>query len=306
MRIKGYPQKKNKLIGRLGTITGKRAVYNGAPDFSYDIGDYRVFRDGSVAVLEECLAPSVLDALISEKLLVDPNDNTTFMHEDTAPAEADEGQDRGSEVTKQTVTSPAWNFGIATEAHIYDDPIVVTPGTVSVQTMTNLLNLLYSKGEILSQALGKQRAFWISEMIIVEILYQQPVSYQSLMKIIGTEQKTDLVKGIEFKPDAVIFTGFPQTDDFLKRKAYEKLAESLYNYADKRRWITSRRIEVQNEKYFCRNFLNQIGLLGKENKTVRAILLKNLQGNSSYRTKAQIIADRKRRSENYVSKRSAS
>lgn len=301
MRIEGYPQKKNQLIGRLGVLTGKQPVYNGAPDFSYDIGDYRILRDGSVVVLEESLDTAILDDLISEKLVVDPNPGLPA--KDIEPTEAVIQESIPERIPERAVTSPAWNYGVASQAHTYDNPIVIKARIVPVSTMINLLNMLYAKGEVLSRAVGKHKAFWISDDVIAEIPYQKPTSYQSLMKILKTKEKADLVKGVEFQPDAVIFTGFPQTDDFLKRKAYEKLAECLYDYAASRQWISCKKTDVQNEKYFCRNFFNQIGLKGKENKTIRDILLKNLEGNSSYRTKAQLLADRNRRREAYVHKR---
>lgn len=302
MRIEGYPEKKNQLIGRLTGLTGKQAIYNGAPNFTYDIGDYRVMRDGSIAILEENLDSDVLDTLISEKLLVDPNPDLA-KEIDEPVEEATPAIDPEPDQESKSEAAPAWNYGVANEAHVYDNPIVIRARRIPIKTMVNLINMLYSKGEILSSVVGRPKAFWVSEVTIAEIPYQKPTSYQSLMKIIKRDDRVEMVRGIEFKPDAVIFTGFPETDDFLKRKAYEKLAECLYEHASEKNWISSKRTECPNEKYFCRNFFNRIGLGGAENKSIRELLMKNLCGNSAYRTREQLVAVRSRRHDATVKRR---
>lgn len=95
---------------------------------------------------------------------------------------------------------------------------------------------------------------------------------------------------MEFKSDAVIFSGFPETDDLVVRSAYEKLAEGMFNYASSMKYISGKRQVIDNERYYFRCWLTHLGLGGSENRTIRAILMQHLSGNMSYRTREQLMA----------------
>lgn len=67
MTRKGLLTDKQKLIHRLEEEIGERAVYSGAPTFSYTVGPYTVLRDGSLRVEEpdeELLKKLAADGLI--------------------------------------------------------------------------------------------------------------------------------------------------------------------------------------------------------------------------------------------------
>ena len=49
--------------------------------------------------------------------------------------------------------------------------------------------------------------------------------------------------------------------------------------------ITAKDKEVPNEKYAFRCFLLRLGFIGDEYKAARKILLRNLEGNTAFRTK---------------------
>lgn len=306
MKIEGYPDKKNLLIGRLTGLIHKIPVYNGAPEFSYDVGPYRVTRDGALTVLEDDADPVVLDTLIQEQLLVDP---------EMQAAPAEEAGPSGPETVpvssqaigmQESVTEPEQNpepaaqtFSVVKEVRSksYGEPIVISDRVVTVQTMVNLLNMIHSKGEILNHALLQRRAFWVDERVIADLPYEKPASFQALTRILKTKERAGLARGIEFTPTSVIFTGFPATNDPAVRKTYEQLARAMYSNASAMKWISSKQQSPDNERYYFRNWLNHIGLSGQENATYREILLKNLDGNGTYRTKAQLVAYRSRRKE---------
>lgn len=67
MTRKGLLTDKQKLIHRLEEEIGKRVTYNGAPSFSYTVGQYTVLRDGSLksdSPDEELLKKLAADGLI--------------------------------------------------------------------------------------------------------------------------------------------------------------------------------------------------------------------------------------------------
>lgn len=344
MKLQGFPNKKNPLIRRLAGLLHKSPVYNGAPDFSYDIGPYRVCRDGSLAVLEENADPVVLDTLVREQLLVDPepagsdpthslvdssqritiqgsthgesrNDSLQTKRSEpshgrrqTEPTESSDSAappDQGipnsrpiPQLQPPSAPRPARETLSQSAPPVYNQPIVIRERVVTVQTMINLLNMLYAKGEILNHALLKRNAFRVDESVISDLAYEKPSTFPALQRIMKVQDRAGLVRGIEFTPNTVTFTGFPLTRDHIVREAYETLAASMYRYAASMKWITGMRQNVLNEKFYFRNWLNHLGLTGPENKTYREILLKNLPGNGAFRTNAQLARVRYRRNRN--------
>jgi len=66
-------------------------------------------------------------------------------------------------------------------------------------------------------------------------------------------------------------------------KAFQDFVSKLCDMAKKQKRVTSKPKAYENEKYAFRCFLLRLGLIGDEYKTSRKILLKNLNGNSSWR-----------------------
>lgn len=354
MRIEGSPQNKNKIINRLTRLTGKRAVYNGAPEFSYTIGGYTVYRDGSVMVLVEDADREVLNTLFKEKLLkrdeeqakklglsidvapiadkppvnadipaevsaVETEDDP--IEEDGEPEDTIEANDAdvppipeppadtspqrpfvldgaidpaGSEVP----INPAEPQPFHTDAFgykVYDTPITIRHGFISVKTMVNLLNMIYSKGDLINRSTNRPMAFSVAESVISELSFERNLTFARFKSILRASDRAGLVRGIVFTENSVSFTGFPKTSDFVVRKAYETLAEAMFRYADERKWVAARKETYDNEKYSFRIWLNHIGITGPENKTYRSVLMRNLSGISSFRTRTQQDAFNSRR-----------
>lgn len=334
MKLEGYPEKKNQLIKRLTGLVRKIPAYNGAPDFSYDVGVYRVNRDGSMTVLEDDADPVVIETLISEKLLIDPDpvvkrvemainppDPVKKIEEDgmeesiETPAPVDESSSDDTETPAEEVmeetpeaetggeVKTSFTLVQAEGTQIYDQPIVIKDRVVMVQTAINLLNMIYSKCDVLNHALGQKKAFFVDDRVIADLSYERPTTMQALYRTMRLKDRSGFVRGIEFTPNAVVFTGFPTTSDPAVRRAYEKLAEGMYKHASETKWLSSKRQLVENEKYYFRNWLNHIYLSGPENRTFREILMKNLDGNGTFRTKDQLTAFQSRRSRQRAAER---
>lgn len=258
-----------------------------------------MLRDGTLLVLDEDAKSDVLNTLIDERLLVDPIFPPSVEGMIGGP-DALKREPAPEPVEKKPYT-PApitWTYSVAREGHCrtYDEPIVIQDRVVATQTMVNLLNMLHSKGEILSRVVGRPKAFWVSDQVVLALPYEQPRTFKELARVLRVRKEPKL-KGIELTPTSVAFTGFPATNDYVVRRAYERLAESMYGYAAQRKWISSKQQPVENEKYFFRNWLNHMDFRGPENKTYRELLLKNLDGNASYRTKEQFFASKARKTE---------
>lgn len=67
-------------------------------------------------------------------------------------------------------------------------------------------------------------------------------------------------------------------------EAYSRFVTALCWMAKKLTRVTDREADMENEKFAMRLFLVRLGFIGEEYKTARKILLKNLSGNSSWKS----------------------
>ena len=113
---------------------------------------------------------------------------------------------------------------------------------------------------------------------------------ENLQKIIANKQmlfqrafRTDSTE-IEITDEKINFTWFPYTVDGDVIAAYTQFISRLCDMAKDAKKVSSKPIETDNDKYAFRCFLLRLGFIGKEYKTARKILLRNLTGNSAFRS----------------------
>ena len=112
---------------------------------------------------------------------------------------------------------------------------------------------------------------------------------ENLQKIIANRQtlfqrafRMDSTE-IEITEEKINFTWFPYTVDGDEIVAYTQFISRLCDMARDAKRVSSKPTETDNDKYAFRGFLLRLGFIGKEYKTARKILLRNLTGNSAFR-----------------------
>lgn len=115
------------------------------------------------------------------------------------------------------------------------------------------------------------------------------MALENLQKIIANKQilfqrafRTDNTE-IEITDEKINFTWFPYTADGDELAAYTQFISRLCDMARDAKRVSSKPTETDNDKYAFRCFLLRLGFIGKEYKTARKILLRNLTGNSAFR-----------------------
>ena len=115
------------------------------------------------------------------------------------------------------------------------------------------------------------------------------MALENLQKIIANKQilfqrafRTDNTE-IEITDGKINFTWFPYTADGDELAAYTQFISRLCDMARDAKRVSSKPTETDNDKYAFRCFLLRLGFIGKEYKTARKILLRNLTGNSAFR-----------------------
>ena len=88
---------------------------------------------------------------------------------------------------------------------------------------------------------------------------------------------------IEITDEKINFTWFPYTVDGDEIAAYTQFISRLCDMARDAKRVSSKPTETDNDKYAFCCFLLRLGFIGKEYKTARKILLRNLMGNSAFR-----------------------
>ena len=88
---------------------------------------------------------------------------------------------------------------------------------------------------------------------------------------------------IEITEEKISFLWFPYTADSDEIAAYTQFISRLCDMARDAKRVSSKPTETDNDKYAFRWFLLRLGFIGKEYKTARKILLRNLTGNSAFR-----------------------
>ena len=113
---------------------------------------------------------------------------------------------------------------------------------------------------------------------------------ENLQKIIANKQtlfqrafRTDSTE-VEITEEKINFTWFPYTTDSDEIAAYTQFISRLCDTARDAKRVSSNPTETDNDKYAFRCFLLRLGFFGKEYTTARKILLRNLTGNSAFRS----------------------
>lgn len=113
---------------------------------------------------------------------------------------------------------------------------------------------------------------------------------ENLQKIIVNKQtlfqrafRTDSTE-IEITEEKINFSWFPYTTDSDEIVAYTQFISRLCDMARDAKRVSSKPTETDNDKYAFRCFLLRLGFIGKEYTTARKILLRNLTGNSAFRS----------------------
>ena len=129
------------------------------------------------------------------------------------------------------------------------------------------------------------------EKLTIAILKESltDTALENLQKIIANKQtlfqrafRTDSTE-VEITEEKINFTWFPYTTDSDEIAAYTQFISRLCDMARDAKRVSSKPTETDNDKYAFRCFLLRLGFIGKEYKTARKILLRNLTGNSAFR-----------------------
>lgn len=204
--------------------------------------------------------------------------------EESAPDEPDSDED-GSEEQSET-QEPEVPLDM-----VFEFPISQHNGV----TLRNLVNLIYSRGELISKATGGH--FRVSEEL-VDALKADSCTFtvaNFLHAVSDFEsQHGSAIEGLRFETEKVCFTGFPTAADMDHLTAYGHLAILMNQQAISQKRIQAKEVNDTNEKYALRTWLLRLGMNGPDFKQTRKILMENLSGHAAFRTNEEAEKFRER------------
>lgn len=303
------------LAKRVGELVDVHPVYTRAPLYAYEISDYTVDRDGNLLVDETVeSAGVVLTALMNEGMITggvalaedEAETAPDTASEDTAEEETSgeqqeeadgnlqeetdeeaEGENPGGETDGDSTEMEGLQFAFPLDKH-------------SGVSLRNLVNLLYSRGKLVSKATGG--TFSVKESL-VEALKDDSCTYtlanfHKALKDYEAQNGSGLT-GLEITNERVTFSGFPYVEDADHVQAFGWLAAFMNNQAIMQKRIQAKEVDDTNEKYAFRIWLLRMGMNGDSYKAARKVLMERLSGHTAFRTpedaeKAKAKAQRQR------------
>ena len=254
MNIKLATDNRKAAAARLAEIIGEESRYTKMPRCAYEVGPYAIEKDGSITIAEGAdLQP--LQTLADDGM-VEP-----FEAPATEPAAEDE-------TVSLTVEVPTKNHTGA--------------------TMRNLINLLYTRADLLNKALGT--GFRVDEGL-TEALKDEACAQtkESLLAAIAAyeDEHGKAIDGLTFTPEGITFLSLPETDDAEKLRTFTILCGMMNKQALDQKRIQAKKVNEDNEKYALRIWLTRLGMNGPEFKEARKVLMANLTGHCAFRTPAE-------------------
>ena len=161
------------------------------------------------------------------------------------------------------------------------------------ESLLKLLQIMWSKQELIGKAVGAPLGFQISKEFI-EKLEEEPQASVSEFLFLWREAGTESNIGIEFEENQIRFTGFPYAEEPEWVRAYMDLATAINNEALITKKVKCEKPTPDNERYYFRVWLVRIGFNGEKYKSSRKVLLSNLQGNCAFRTKDQALVHKEK------------
>lgn len=151
------------------------------------------------------------------------------------------------------------------------------------QGIVNLMNMLHAKQYLINKAVG-QEGFSVSDILTTDLETGTFQNAGEVIAFIGSHESSNT--GVVFTEDAILFTGFPYTEEPAALKAYMELAAKMVQSAGTQKRISPKPTIEENEKYYMRAWLVRLGLGGRDAKEERAFLLGRLKGHTAFRTPA--------------------
>ena len=254
------------LAQKIGELTGAEVKYLGVPGCRYQIDFFTLDKNAVLSFSDR------IDTDIVEKVL---NGLAEAGYESKTVAPPEE-TDASAESEPDIPDEPSSGFPLLASISF---PIAEH----TVQSLTNLICMIHSRGALLSKATGGE--FFADKSLADAILDDK--TFRSIHELIAYirewEETNPELKGIRFADDKLIFDGFGAAQDAETVKTFTKLAAAMNKMAITQKRVQAKDVDDRNEKYALRIWLIRLGLNGADFKADRKRLMTPLSGHTAFR-----------------------
>ena len=242
MEIKYNIEKSQRkaLAQKIGELTGAEVEYLGVPSCGYKIDFFTLSKDAVLSFSDRSdteIVEKVLDGLADAGY----TSETVTPQEGTDAAEADEPEEADAEPEP---TEPHSGFPL-------NASISFPLADHTVQSLTNLICMIHSRGTLLSKATGGN--FSADKSLADEIGKHEFRSVHELIAFIREWGETNPpLTGIFFDSDKLTFDGFGEAQDADHVQTFMKLAGAMNNMALTQQRVQAKDVDDSNEKYSLR------------------------------------------------------
>ncbi len=265
---------------RLEQLTGIRAEYTRMPECAFLIGDYKLEKRGTLLVPDEAdMGP--IDQLVEEGMIASndtvPEDGAGENMTEEGMADMTEETTAEETVTEETAAEETTAEETTADENFEEIIISMPRANHTITTLRNLINMICSRGALISKATGGE--FSCPSDLAEELaIAMTPETFWTILN----SRREDL-KGLEITEETISFTGFPGGVDPEHVHAFTVLASFMNTLALKSNRVLARPVNDENEKYIFRVWLIRLGMAGPEYSEVRRLLLEPLSGNTAFR-----------------------
>ena len=193
----------------------------------------------------------------------------------------------GAVVTEDEKTAELVTAGLTEQGFIGSPEPEMNKTTVSLpmkdmtaEGLKNLIFLTRSKQYLIGRAFAED-VFRIPTALVEALGSAEVSDTETFLQ--AFQSHAEECRGISFQDGTVTFT-LPTISDPDMIKAFTHLAAAMVQQAKEQKRISPKETIEENEKYYMRIWLLRLGFGGAEGKEIRDLLLKNLKGNSAFRT----------------------
>lgn len=275
---------RKELVKRLGELTGETPHYTRMPRCAYEVGAYTVERDGSLTVEEDAAESGILVTLKDEGLIRDAEGILEAAAEQPEQAETEPIPD--SEYESEVREEAAGQEETAAQEGMepLDLALSFPMGEHTGVSLRNLVNMVYSRGPLLSKASGGN---FRVEKELAERLRDDActATVQTFLKALADYMEAHGgMEGLQITEQQISFTGFPVPADQPHADAFLQLAAMMNAMALSQKRIQAKEVSTDNEKYAFRIWLLRLGMNGDAYKSTRKVMMENLGGHAAFRT----------------------
>ncbi len=150
-------------------------------------------------------------------------------------------------------------------------------------SLRNLINMIYSKQELIKKSLDINQDI-INEQFLIGINDAKIKTVEEFKNVVqATVKQYNSGIAFDFENSKLTFKLLDGEVNPEKVNAYTRLVALMNQSAKELKRVSAKTKETDNDKFTFRVFLIRLGMIGHEYKLTRKVLLENLEGNSAFR-----------------------